>query len=74
MDFAGKVTTEKKFAAEQRVRATPVFAFCDLEGRQMTRFTGTAKDVNEFMQLGRYVVEGAWKSMPFAKYKQQVVK
>lgn len=74
VDFAGKATTEKKFAAEQRVRATPVFAFYDLEGRQMTRFTGTAKDVNEFMQLGRYVVEGAWKSMPFAKYKQQVVK
>ncbi|MHB9102016.1 MAG: thioredoxin family protein [Sulfuricella sp.] len=74
VDFAGKATTEKKFAAEQRVRATPVFAFYDLEGRQMTRFTGTAKDVNEFMQLGRYVVEGAWKSMPFAKYKQQAVK
>ena len=74
VDFAGKATTEKKFAAEQRVRATPVFSFYDLDGRQMTRFTGTARDVNEFMQLGRYVVEGAWKSMPFAKYKQQAVK
>lgn len=74
VDFAGKATTEKKFSAEQRVRATPVFAFYDLEGRQMTRFTGTARDANEFMQLGRYVVEGAWKSMSFAKYKQQAVK
>lgn len=74
VDFSGKETTEKKFAAEQRVRATPVFAFYDLEGRQIARFTGASKDVGEFMLLGRYVVEGAWKSMPFAKYKQQVVK
>ena len=74
VDFAGQTTTEKKFAAEQRVRATPVFGFYDLEGKQMTRFTGAAKDVNEFMQLGRYVVEGGWKSMPFAKYKQTTSK
>lgn len=74
VDFAGRETTEKKFAAEQRVRATPVFAFYDLEGRQMARFTGAAKDTGEFMLLGRYVVEGAWKGMPFAKYKQQAAK
>lgn len=72
VDFAGKDTTEKKFAAEQRVRATPVFAFYGLDGKQVTRFTGAAKDAGEFILLGRYVVEGAWKSMPFAKYKQQV--
>lgn len=74
VDFSGKETTEKKFGAEQRVRATPVFAFYDLNGRQITRFTGAAKDVGEFMLLGRYVVDGAWKSVPFAKYKKQVVK
>lgn len=74
VDFAGKDTIEKKFAAENRVRATPVFAFYALDGKQMTRFTGAAKDVGEFMQLGRYVVEGAWKSMPFAKFKQQGAK
>lgn len=74
VDFAGKDTIEKKFAAEQRVRATPVFAFYALDGKQMARFTGAAKDVGEFMLLGRYVVEGAWKAMPFAKYKQQGAK
>lgn len=72
VDFAGKDTTEKKFAAEQRVRATPVFAFYGLDGKQVTRFTGAAKDAREFILLGRYVVEGAWTTMPFAKYKQQV--
>jgi thioredoxin-related protein len=72
VDFKGRDTTEKRFAVENRVRATPVFAFFDLEGNQATRFTGAAKDVAEFMQLGRYVAEGAYKNMPFAKYKQQV--
>lgn len=74
VDFAGQTTTEKKFSAEQRVRATPTFGFYDLEGKQMTRFTGVAKDVNEFMQLGHYAVEGGWKAMPFAKYKQTLTK
>jgi len=40
----------------------------------MTRFTGASKDVNEFMLLGRYVAEGIWKTMPFARYKLQVAK
>lgn len=71
VDFSGKETTEKKFAAEQRARATPVFAFYDLDGKPTTRLTGATKDAREFMLLGRYAVEGAWKSMPFAKYKQQ---
>jgi len=26
------------------------------------------------MLLGRYVAEGIWKTMPFAKYKQQAAK
>ena len=71
VDFAGKETTEKKFALDNRVRATPVFIFFDLSGRPLTRFTGAAKDTKEFMALGRYVVEGAYKTMPFTKYKQQ---
>lgn len=71
VDFKGKETTEKQFSVENRIRATPVFAFFDLEGKQMTRFTGAAKDSHEFMQFGRYVAEGHYKSMPFAKYKQQ---
>jgi thioredoxin-related protein len=70
-DFAGHETTEKKFAIENRVRATPVFAFYDLAGKPITRFTGPSKDPQEFLALGRYVVEGAYKTMPFAKYKQQ---
>jgi thioredoxin-related protein len=71
VDFSGKETTEKKFALEHRVRATPAFIFFDLSGQPLTRFTGAAKDVKEFMALGRYVVDGAYKTIPFAKYKRQ---
>jgi thioredoxin-related protein len=73
VDFKGKATTEKAFGLEQRIYGTPVFDFFDLEGNQLVRFPGAAKDVNEFMLLGKYVVEGAYKTMPFAKYKRQGV-
>lgn len=71
VDFKGKATTEKVFSFENRVRATPVFAFYDLSGIQMTRYTGATKDAQEFLLLGRYVVDDVFKDMPFAKYKQQ---
>lgn len=71
VDFKGKETTEKAFAAENRVRATPVFLFFDLDGNPMYRFTGVAKDPREFLLLGRYVVEGTYKTTPFNVYKNQ---
>lgn len=70
-DFTGKETTEKAFAAEQRVRATPVFQFFDLAGKPTTRYTGATQNKEEFLQLGRYVVEGVYKTMPFNVYKRQ---
>lgn len=69
-DFAGRQTTEKAFALEQRARATPVFIFYDLNGEAVTRFTGATQGAQEFMLLGRYVVEGAYKSQPFNVYKR----
>ncbi|OFZ67698.1 MAG: thioredoxin [Betaproteobacteria bacterium RBG_16_56_24] len=73
-DFKGKETTEKAFSVEHRVYGTPVFDFFDLDGKLITRFPGTAKDVNEFLLLGRCVVEGACKTMSFTAYKKQQVK
>lgn len=71
IDFKGKETTEKAFALEQRARATPVFVFYDLNGDPVTRYTGTTQTVDDFILLGRYVVEGANKTMPFNVYKRQ---
>jgi thioredoxin-related protein len=73
-DFNGKDTTEKAFALEQRVRATPVFQFYDLTGKPTARFTGATQSKEEFLLLGRYVVEGAYKTMPFNVYKRQAGK
>jgi thioredoxin-related protein len=71
VDFKGKDTTEKAFALEQRARATPVFVFYDLEGNPITRFTGAMQTTDEFLLLGRYVVEGSYKAAPFNVYKRQ---
>jgi thioredoxin-related protein len=71
VDFQGRTTTEKAFALEQRARATPVFVFYDLAGNPITRYTGATQTAEEFLLLGRYVVEGAYGNMPFAAYKRQ---
>jgi len=73
-DFSGKETTEKKFSVEHRVYGTPVFDFFDLNGKLITRFPGTAKNMDEFMLLGRCVVEGACKTKSFSAYKRQLAK
>lgn len=72
VDFEGRTTTQKDFAFRQyRVRATPVFAFFDLDGKLVTRYTGATKDAAEFLLLGEYVVSGAHKELSFARYKRQ---
>lgn len=70
VDFSGKSTTEKAFALENRVRATPTMLFVDGSGKILTRFTGPTRSVDEMLLLGRYVVEDGYKQMPFTKYKQ----
>lgn len=70
-DFAGKTTTQKNFAVKNRVRATPVIAFFDLNGKLVHRHTGRTADVQEFMLMGRYVAEGKYKQMRFTKFKRE---
>jgi len=70
VDFQGKDTTEKAFSVENRVRATPVFGFFDLNGKMIFRWTGVTKDANEFLLLGHYVAEGVYKTQSFLAYKQ----
>lgn len=71
-DFTGASASQKDMALKQyRVRATPVFAFFDLDGNLVARYTGATRDTAEFMQLGRYVVEGAWRDTTFTQYKRK---
>ena len=72
-DFQGKTMPMKDFALKDyRVRATPVFAFFDLDGNYIkpARLTGKANDKEEFMLLGRYVVDRAYDKEPFTRYKR----
>ena len=70
-DFQGNVMPMKDFAFKQhRVRATPVLAFFDLQGKLVTKYTGATADADEFLLLGSYVVSGAYKDGNFTNYKR----
>ncbi|NOX90923.1 MAG: thioredoxin fold domain-containing protein [Gammaproteobacteria bacterium] len=72
IDFQGQAMPQKDFAFKvNRVRVTPVFAFYDLEGKQIMRYTGATSSVEEFMWLGEFVEKGLYKEMRFTKYKRQ---
>ncbi|MFY9976315.1 MAG: thioredoxin family protein [Chromatiaceae bacterium] len=71
-DFSGNPMPQKDFALkEHRVRATPVFAFFDLDGNLVNKYIGATRDMEEFLWLGEYVVEGRYRELPFAKYKRE---
>ena len=70
-DFDGNTMKMKDFATKHnRRRATPVFAFYDLEGKRIHRHIGKTAGVEEFMILGRYIAEGAYKQESFTAYKR----
>ncbi|WP_456379439.1 thioredoxin family protein [Thiolapillus sp.] len=76
-DFKGRPTTMKDFAFKQlRVRATPVFQFFDLQGEPIKggRYTGATKDSEEFMLLGKYIVEQEFLNTSFTRYKREAAK
>lgn len=74
-DFDGSEISEKDWALRHnRIRATPVFLFLDLDGKRLTRFTGATKNAEEFMLLGKFIVEGHYKDTNFVKYKRSMLK
>ena len=74
-DFTGNDVLEKDFALKHnRIRATPVFLFLDLEGNPVARFTGATKNMEEFLLLGEFVVEEHYKNTNFVKFKRSKLK
>ncbi|MCW5581789.1 MAG: thioredoxin fold domain-containing protein [Luteimonas sp.] len=69
-DFRGRDITEKAFAAEARVRATPTFAFHDLAGAEVVRITGAVRNIEEFKLLAEFVASGAYRKRTFAEHRQ----
>lgn len=71
VDFEGETMTQKDFAFKKhRVRATPVIAFFDLDGKRVHRHTGKTSGVDEFMLMGEYVAEGHYKQLSFTRFKR----
>lgn len=71
-DFKGNPMPQKDFALkEHRVRATPVFAFFDLDGNLVNKYIGATRDAEEFRWLGEYVVEQRYQELPFPRYKRE---
>ncbi|MBE0509901.1 MAG: thioredoxin family protein [Chromatiales bacterium] len=72
VNFDGRNMSQKDFAfREHRVRATPALVFFDLEGNQVHRHTGRTSDPDEFLLMGKYVVDGVYKDMRFTRYKRE---
>nr|WP_242482494.1 thioredoxin family protein [Thiocystis violacea] len=70
-NFSGEAMKQKDFALKSyRVRATPVFAFFDLEGNLVAKYIGATRDADEFLLLGAYVVDGHYKDVSFQQYKR----
>lgn len=70
-DFEGRHTTQKDFAFQQyQVRATPVLAFFDLDGKLIARHTGPTSGVEEFLWLGEYVADGHYSKESFTRFKR----
>ena len=71
-DFDGKEMMEKDFALKHnRIRATPVFLYFDTNGKQLVKYTGATRNVEEFMWLGEFIVGEHYKNKRFAIYKRE---
>ncbi len=69
--FDGEEMLEKDFALKyNRVRATPVFVFFDADGEVMARYTGAVKNVDEFLLLAEYVIDGHYRTERFNNFKR----
>ena len=72
VNLEGKTVKQKDFAKKNRVRATPVIAYYNLDGKMIYRHTGKTSGVEEFMWLGEYIAKGIYKNkIRFSQYKKQ---
>jgi len=72
VDFEGTEMKAKDFAFKKhRVRATPVIAFFDLNGKRVFRYTGATSGPEEFMWMGEFVVNKEYEKTSFSRYKRE---
>ena len=56
-DFTGNDMTQMEFARANRVRATPLLAFYDLDGNQVFKYVGATSGVEEFLWMGEFIAD-----------------
>ncbi|MDH5369299.1 MAG: thioredoxin family protein [Gammaproteobacteria bacterium] len=72
VNLKGKAVKQKDLAKKYRVRATPVIAYFNLEGKLIYRHTGKTSGVDEFMWLGEFIANEVYKKkIRFSHYKKQ---
>ena len=72
VNLEGKTVKQKDFAKKNRIRATPVIAYYNLDGKMIYRHTGKTSGVEEFMWLGEYISKEIYKKkIRFSRYKKQ---
>ena len=72
VNLKGKATRQKDFAFKEfRVRATPVIMIIGLDGKPLHRHTGKTAGVDEFMLMGKYIVDGHHKKTSFTRFKRK---
>ena len=77
VDFTGEGMTQKQFASRHRVRATPLLAFFDLEGKQIFKYVGATSGKQEFLLMGEFIAEQVYlqkdsdgRNIRFTRYKR----
>jgi thioredoxin-related protein len=72
VNLKGETVKQKDFAKANRIRATPVIAYYNLDGKMIYRHTGKTSGVEEFMWLGEYITEEIYKKkIRFSQFKKQ---
>lgn len=61
VSLKGQTVKQKDFAKKNRVRATPVIAYYNLDGKMVYRHTGKTSGIDEFMWLGEYISNEVYK-------------
>lgn len=77
VDFSGTAMTQKEFARQNRVRATPLLVFYDLQGNPLFKYVGATSGKQEFIWMGEFVadkiylqVDESGRNIRFARYKR----
>ena len=70
-DFDGITLPSKVFSDHRRVFVTPAIAFINLRGEEIFRHTGTIRDPETFLLLGRYIADGHYDDVEFRVYAEQ---